>query len=489
MTELVWLHRFYGQELGIKQDGTKRKAGIYFLIPVGEARKIFIPDENFENLAIEDLNIPLFLPQINKEVVIKYADAYKNNSKRNEHRVYLSSLIDEIGEEIFRELISPGSIGCFYRKQDTICLSIAEEDSAYDHLLLDFPSGNKSSNLITETVFSSTENQRNHMVSESSDSYIVDKDYNELNKKTFPNTIYYGAPGTGKSYTIKEKLKSIPKERIETVTFHPDYDYTSFVGGYRPVSSKNDSGEDNIKYKFVPQIFTNMYVKSWRNPEEDFYLVIEEINRGNCAEIFGDIFQLLDQNQNYTVTPSSEMQDHLIDVLGSDHEGVVNGLKMPKNLSILATMNTSDQSLFPMDSAFKRRWDWEYIPIDYEKSDTNPSSKFQVYFANGDYFGWIDFIKAVNTKIKSNPNLGMDKCIGNYFIKPNEDSISLKTFINKAVFYLWNDVFKDEFGSESIFLEDITYEDFFPIEINGELQVGNIISNLEIEVVKVVDDA
>ncbi len=463
MSQLVWLHRFYSQELGL--DGR----GKYILVPNGDARKIFFPDENFLSLDTEPLEIQLYLPHLDEVFTAQYA---KSHPERNEHRIYLNgSITNHVGAEDTELLITPNKIGCFYRKNNNICLSIAEADSAYSRLIDDFPMRG-GRNTVTETIFDSSSDKN------------IDRSFDRGS-----NTIYYGAPGTGKSYTIKEMLKSIPKERIETVTFHPDYDYTSFVGGYRPVSSKNDSGEDNIKYKFVPQIFTNMYVKAWQNPDEDFYLVIEEINRGNCAEIFGDIFQLLDQNQNYIVTPSSEMQDHLIDVLGSDHEGVINGLKMPRNLSILATMNTSDQSLFPMDSAFKRRWDWEYIPIDYEKSDTNPSSKFKVYFANGDYFFWIDFIKAVNTKIKSNPNLGMDKCIGNYFIKPNEDSISLKTFINKAVFYLWNDVFKDEFGSESIFSKDITYEDFFPIEIDGELQVRNIISNLKIEVVKVVDDA
>lgn len=457
MSELVWIHRFNANELGLGSRGP------FCLVPV-KARSIFFPDNNFQVLESPGgTNFDIYLSNQGSTFTLSYTKP----ASKTEHRLSLSgNFRNNIGDDLSSALIKPGCIGCFYRKGNTIHLSIVEKNTAYDFLLKDITSSDETNNFVTETIFET-------------------KSQSTLSS----NTIYYGAPGTGKSYKVRELLDGVDENHQVTTTFHPDYDYTSFVGGYRPVSSKDDSGEDNIKYKFVPQIFTNMYVKAWQNPDEDFYLVIEEINRGNCAEIFGDIFQLLDQNQNYTVTPSSEMQDHLIDVLGSDHEGVVNGLKMPRNLSILATMNTSDQSLFPMDSAFKRRWDWEYIPIDYEKSDTNPSSNFKVYFANGDYFCWIDFIKAVNTKIKSNPNLGMDKCIGNYFIKPNEDSISLKTFINKAVFYLWNDVFKDEFGSESMFSEDITYEDFFPIKTDGELQVRNIISNLEIEVVKVVDDA
>ena len=291
------------------------------------------------------------------------------------------------------------------------------------------------------------------------------------------NTIYYGAPGTGKSHTIKEKLKAVPKDNVERVTFHPDYDYISFVGGYRPITE----GDDNIKYNFVPQVFTNIYVKAWKNPGEQFYLVIEEINRGNCAEIFGDIFQLLDQNQEYTVTPSSELKAYLVQELSEHLEGIVDGLKMPNNLSILATMNTSDQSLFPMDSAFKRRWDWEYISINYDRDDENLSSKFEVKINDETYFSWLDFIESVNTKIKSNHNLGMDKCIGNYFINPTDNTISLKTFINKAIFYLWNDVFKDEFGDESIFAENVTYEDFFPIEGNGAQKVKDLLVTLDVK--------
>ena len=168
-----------------------------------------------------------------------------------------------------------------------------------------------------------------------------------------------------------------------------------------------------------------------------------------------------------------ELSEHL--------EGIANGLKMPSNLSILATMNTSDQSLFPMDSAFKRRWDWEYIPINYDRNDENASSKFVVEINDKISFSWLDFIEKVNTKIKSNPNLGMDKCIGNYFIKTKDNTISLKTFINKAIFYLWNDVFKDEFGSDSIFAENVTYEDFFPIEENGAQRVKDLLDTLDVK--------
>ncbi|WP_077405363.1 McrB family protein [Cellulophaga omnivescoria] len=296
---------------------------------------------------------------------------------------------------------------------------------------------------------------------------------------TILNKIYYGAPGTGKSHKVNELLKG-KEERTERVTFHPEYDYASFIGGFKPITEIDaESGKEEIKYKFVPQTFTNIYVDAWNNKDNEYYLVIEEINRGNCAEIFGDIFQLLDRNSNYSITPSNELKQYLVKELTSVDgiKGIENGkMKLPSNLNILATMNTSDQSLFPMDSAFKRRWDWEYIPINYEKSEENPSSNYQVVVSDSISFSWLEFIEKVNTIIKENPNLGMDKCIGNYFIKAKDNSITLEEFINKAIFYLWNDVFKDE--DDHIFEENTFYEDFFPIATNGKEKVLKILEKI-----------
>jgi 5-methylcytosine-specific restriction endonuclease McrBC GTP-binding regulatory subunit McrB len=290
------------------------------------------------------------------------------------------------------------------------------------------------------------------------------------------NTIYYGSPGTGKSFKVNEILKSLDKKYYERITFHPEYDNACFVGGYKPISRDGE-----IKYEFVPQVFTNIYVKAWLDLDNQYYLAIEEINRGNCAEIFGDIFQLLDRKSNYDVTPSSELHQHLITKLGSEHKGIKSGLKLPPNLCLLATMNTSDQSLFPMDSAFKRRWDWEYIPICYDDIPENESSEYIVRIDETTSFKWIDFIKNINKIIKTNQNLGMDKCIGNYFIKSESKEIELKEFINKVVFYLWNDVFKDEDSSESIFEKGTSYEDFFPINTNGKQEIVKILKAINIE--------
>lgn len=311
------------------------------------------------------------------------------------------------------------------------------------------------------------------------------------------NKIYFGPPGTGKSHAIKEALKKLGAkgDNYSRVTFHPDYDYHSFVGGYKPFTDTED--DDKIKYKFVPQVFTDLYVRAWSNKSEDYYLVIEEINRGNCAEIFGDIFQLLDRNPEYNIEPSSELREYLVkkeeeinkeneqedkDPISLLHNGK---LQMPNNLSILASMNTSDQSLYPMDSAFKRRWDWEYIPICYnEKNDEgeeNPSYHYEIDLGDGKKYKWINFISLINKNhIKDNPSLGMDKCIGNYFVKPLDGNIiELKPFINKVIFYLWNDVFKDE--ENKVFEKNTSYEDFFPISKNGLKKVKELFERIGLE--------
>jgi hypothetical protein len=299
--------------------------------------------------------------------------------------------------------------------------------------------------------------------------------------------IFFGSPGTGKSYKVDQEIKDLDTKFYERVTFHPEFDNATFVGGYKPVSDKDKDGNDIIKYKFVPQAFTNIYTEAWLDQDNQYYLVIEEINRGNCAEIFGDIFQLLDRNSNYTVSPSEELKKHLIEKFGDNekHEGIAKGLKLPPNLTIYATMNTSDQSLFPMDSAFKRRWEWEYVPINYEalneNDEPNDSFHYKVFLDDEKvkHFKWIDFIKKVNEVIEANENLGMDKCIGNYFIKSETKEITLHEFVNKVIFYLWNDVFKDEDVSKSIFEKGISFEKFFPINKNAIPLIEKILVKID----------
>ena len=296
--------------------------------------------------------------------------------------------------------------------------------------------------------------------------------------------IYYGAPGTGKSHRIKKLLKemNVPKENIFRTTFHPDSDYSSFVGAYKPTMKpvdekyRNVVGKDEeIAYSFVPQTFIKAYVQAYKKPNENVYLIIEEINRGNCAQIFGDLFQLLDRDDNgvseYPIKADSDLKMYLEGELGKNHDGIKDGeLCLPSNLYIWATMNTSDQSLFPIDSAFKRRWDWEYEPIKYMNKDWGIE-------IGGYMYSWTSFQKEVNNRIFEATN-SEDKMLGDFFVKPNNSVISEKQFINKVLFYLWNDVCKD--GDGDIFKaddnKDVKFSDLY--DVNGSNTLQSMMKNL-----------
>jgi hypothetical protein len=275
----------------------------------------------------------------------------------------------------------------------------------------------------------------------------------DVNGKIQSQQIFYGTPGSGKSYKVKEYVVlAYPdeKERDEYVfrtTFHPDSDYASFVGCYKPRMVGKD-----IEYQFVPQAFTLAYEKAWQNPEKRVYLIIEEINRGNCAQIFGDLFQLLDRKDGvseYPINADADLRQYLEKKLSKGKDGIKNGkLKLPANLYILATMNTSDQSLFPMDSAFKRRWSWECVPIDYDHKD---SSKFIINIG-GKSYKWNEFLRKVNEKIFA-VTKSEDKQMGNFFINGNVDE---RQFIDKVMFYLWNDICKEEYTTDNNFFRNFT---------------------------------
>ncbi len=276
------------------------------------------------------------------------------------------------------------------------------------------------------------------------------------------NRILFGPPGSGKSHRIdKEYAKNHAQIRV---TFHPDTDYHSFVGGYKPVSDADGS----IRYNFVPQSFTNAYLSAWSQPERAIFLIIEEINRGNCAQIFGDLFQCLDRmDTGYSVYPvdaDTDLAGFLKDEFKKSSvaaeqfarrsrmyknigEADYHKLILPPNLYLYATMNTSDQSLFPMDSAFKRRWDWEYVPIDYRDAD-----KFTIDFDRSTQYSWGDFIRTVNARIYE-LNKSDDKQLGNRFVNPGDGKISLAVFKAKVMFYLWSEIYKNEIdSSDNIFI-------------------------------------
>ena len=384
--------------------------------------------------------------------------------------------------------------------------------------------------------------------------------------------IFYGAPGTGKSHAIKKHVDDQGKISFRT-TFHPDSDYSTFVGCYKPTvrgdglknqiisfdllskklndyltdgktypihrfafdfwqilegytkaeteklltncsqpismyqevlkarslgKERRNYKESTITYSFVPQAFTKAYIAAWKT-EEDVFLIIEEINRGNCAQIFGDLFQLLDRTNGFSQYPidtDDDLKNYLSEFLADSTrndipDNVKDGTKLllPPNLYIWATMNTSDQSLFPVDSAFKRRWDWRYVPITQAyKKDQNDNYetdsdgqkiplgwkiRLKIKDQEKDY-DWWEFVQAIN-RIVYDMTSSADKQLGYFFCQAGDDGIiSADKFVNKVVFYLWNDVFKD-YGFDdyaSIFkfktivdekevTKDLTFPDFF----------------------------
>ena len=341
---------------------------------------------------------------------------------------------------------------------------------------------------------------------------------NPFNQTTMLSTshqrIFYGAPGTGKSHAVKELTKG--KNVIRT-TFHPDSDYASFVGCYKPttkqvpvfstygekaVAVKGADGqpvtEDRIVYEFVEQAFLQAYINAWKlyakagkdkQPEEQ-YLIIEEINRGNCAQIFGDLFQLLDRDDagfsEYPIKTDSDMQKRLEKAFADmaflnapalcDMNSEETAIKirkgeilvLPDNLCIWATMNTSDQSLFPIDSAFKRRWDWQYVPI----FDAKKNWKIE---ADGNLYDWWSFLEEINQRIGATTN-SEDKKLGYFFCKADENGIiSAEKFVNKVIFYLWNDVFKDYGFEDDIFKDEngdkLSFNNFYYVDEDRETKV------------------
>ena len=369
---------------------------------------------------------------------------------------------------------------------------------------------------------------------------------NEAKKVKLPSNltlqqIYYGAPGTGKSKTIKDLTFG---EDVIRTTFHPDSDYASFVGTYKPITEEvvlrdcngkkvidEDTGkvvkEDRIAYKFIPQAFLEAYVEAWKklgskkeeNSDKNYnrihpalldtpeiftknkaskkqYLIIEEINRGNCAQIFGDLFQLLDRNEygfsDYPIVADKDMQKYLEEkfegweITNKDKINQLYGesnmvslimkgerLVLPSNLYIWATMNTSDQSLFPIDSAFKRRWDWKYVPI-REGRDKETNAPLNWYINTGDkQYNWWSFISQVNKLIGSLTN-SEDKKLGYFFCKAKDGEIDADLFVSKVIFYLWNDVFKDYGFDDKDFQDEegkiLSFDRFYQ-DVNGKTNV------------------
>lgn len=277
----------------------------------------------------------------------------------------------------------------------------------------------------------------------------------------FPrNRILFGAPGTGKSFTLNHEKDVLLAEggECERVTFHPDYSYANFVGTYKPVPCKDNGDKDAITYSYVPGPFMRTYVKALQNSKtgapKPFLLMIEEINRANVAAVFGDVFQLLDRGDDevsdYPIQASEDIKKYLAGELGGNPEDY-SEIRIPDNMFIWATMNSADQGVFPMDTAFKRRWDFTYLGIN--DSEAGIVGK-KVTLGQGEYsrnVEWNVLRKAINEELLTY-KVNEDKLMGPYFISkknlPEGNEIDpvlfTRIFKNKVLMYLFDDAAKQK---------------------------------------------
>lgn len=279
----------------------------------------------------------------------------------------------------------------------------------------------------------------------------------QLRKTSGENILLYGVPGSGKSWTIQHEYCDV-EECMERLVFHPDYMYSDFVGQILPVVKKDDEGKEKVRYEFKPGPFTKILKKAYEDPQRSYYLVIEEINRGNAPAIFGEIFQLLDRmdkdkdgfkkgTSEYGITN----ENIALEVYGDSERKV----RIPANLSILGTMNTSDQNVFTLDTAFQRKWIMRMIKNSFVKHEYADKPILDTTVS------WKQFCEAINEEIlrRNNVTSSEDKRLGAYFVSADDlayvetqDGDSEKQiieaehknarFAEKVIKYLWDDAFK-----------------------------------------------
>lgn len=436
---------FVCKDMKLKTDKEMRESELF----IGSVENEIVYDSFFEFehefvYTFDMINILEYLQQIKIECVYQTIHQYKNAGLEKWNEIYLevsemeddefcislSKIIDENGyyitakermfQKLFRKLILPEITDIDFEKDEikriiTIKLSVNYESPKDLNIELE---ENKKTEVRYYTGF----------ISE------------------FPrNRILFGAPGTGKSYRLKQELDTLLKNggEYERVTFHLDYSYANFVGTYKPIPTK-----DGISYEFIPGPFIRLYVKALQNSRTlnpmPYVLIVEEINRANVSAVFGDMFQLLDRDfeekSEYSIYASEDLKNYLAkpEVLGgssSDYETIC----LPDNMFLWATMNSADQGVFPMDTAFKRRWDFTYLSINHNESEIE---HYHFQLKNGTIVCWNVLRKAINHRLAS-LRINEDKFMGTFFLSKKVleggDEVFIKAFKNKVLMYLFED--------------------------------------------------
>lgn len=461
------------------------------------------------------------------EVIKRNTESYEKLSTEEEFRLWLSKQITKSGKQASKSMVRNNSAALKKIKVNKIITEYASIESIFEIINLNIYKDLK--NKIQSLPNYNEMNQTNIRFLESSlnwyEKFLNEKFYDNhdvssclnLNSPYARNRILFGAPGTGKSHRLKEDLcRNKENEKLEKgmyegllvgcennyerVTFHPDYSYANFVGTYKPIPARDEFGKDVITYKYVPGPFMRSYVKALKSKLsanlEPIVIIIEEINRANVAAVFGDIFQLLDRKSDntseYPIQASEDIKKYLADELGGEPDDYQE-IKLPENLFIWATMNSADQGVFPMDTAFKRRWDFTYLGIDENEEGIE---KFEVILGkenNQRKVNWNKLRKAINKKL-SDFKINEDKLIGPYFISKNvlEDSDKfIKTFKNKVIMYLFDDAAKHK---RSLLFENVTDSNIYSEVCNNFEDRGVFIFSSDIsnhfknDIVKIEQD-
>ena len=458
------------------------KSGTAFKYPLFKRDGVWVTGSS-RNPKVLSLEEAIVLGTSVRDQIVKAVDEIKNNLPVCSIEDYLGlytklyaimpDLVDSLWVIKYFHMLFPELIPIFYNKDWQVrvltVLDIVPSETLYGRLgqIALFVLKCNISNVVFAQIF--YKYCRNVEIEEEDDT-----DLDSCDRTTGgTNIILYGVPGAGKSWTIKEEYCD-DETRMERLVFHPDYTYSDFVGQIMPVI--NDDG--SVSYVFNPGPFTKLMKKAYNNPDELFYLIIEEVNRGNAPAIFGDIFQLLDRKKD----GSSEYAITNADIAKVVYEKENHKVSIPSNMSILCTMNTSDQNVFTLDTAFQRRWNMRLIQNRFR--DTESERKFAETRILDTDVTWEKFFNEINKIILSN-NIRMtsaeDKRLGAHFVAIEDleyvtgDDMHNKKFPEKVLKYLWDDAFK--FNKENIFdlekvqsLEDVI-DSFMKYEKNERFKV------------------